>query len=120
VFVLAQWTQFWVLVIVFAADRIAAAGAGDLSRADVTILAGGTAPLAAATMLTRHQRTAEHIAALLRFPLRQRHKSRAELRAAGASWHHDIQRLGLPRNLAAIAALAMRAGPATPPVSSMA
>ena len=90
-------------MLVFAADRIVARAVGDLSRADIAVIIGGSAILlgtsALAVGLTRPQYTAERLAELLRVLPGQRRKSPAQLRATGASWHHDIQqRLGPRRN----------------------
>lgn len=97
VLVLGQWTQFWALVLVFAADRIVARGLGDLSRADLASIIAGSAALVAATVaaaaVIRSRRAAEAAAVFLRVLPGQRGKATAELRAVAASWHDDIQQL---------------------------
>jgi uncharacterized protein (TIRG00374 family) len=97
VLLLGQWTQFWALVVVFAADRIVARGMGDLSKTDLVSIIAGSVALAAATAaaaaVIRWRRAAETAAVFLKILPSQRGKGIAELRAAARSWHQDIRQL---------------------------
>jgi putative heme transporter len=97
VLLLGQWTQFWALVVVFAADRIVARGMGDLSRADLATIIAGSSALVVATVAAaafiRSRRAAEVAAVCLKLLPSQRGKSTAELRLVAVSWHNDIQHL---------------------------
>jgi Mg2+-importing ATPase len=112
--VLAQWVQFWALVLIFAIDRLVAAAAGDLRGRGALAVIGGSALLVAITataiILVRRRATAERVALLTRWLPGQRDKTTEELRAAGSSWYDDLQELlGPGSNRLLVALLAMGA-----------
>jgi uncharacterized protein (TIRG00374 family) len=109
--VLAEWTSFWALVLVFAVDRLVVGAAGELTGQGIASIVGGSLALviitAGAIALSRRRSAAERLALLLRWLPRRRTKSRIQLRAEAGAWHNDMQELlGPNRNRPVIALVA--------------
>lgn len=106
----SQWVQFWMLITVFAVDRVAAALLGELHRHQrVRAVVGSVVILGVVGLfvwLARRPRVATGIAVLSRWLPGQRLKSRDELAADGLRWQRDLlDAMGSPGNRAAIAVL---------------
>ena len=106
----SQWIQFWMLIIVFAIDRVAATLLGEVHRhQEVRAVLGSLLILgivAMFIMLARRPWVAARIALWSRWLPGQRRKSRDELAADGVRWQRELlEAMGSPSNRVVIGLL---------------
>lgn len=106
----SQWIQFWMLIIVFAVDRVAATLLGEVHRhQEVRAVLGSLLILGIVAVfiaLARRPWVATRIALWSRWLPGQRRKSRDELAAAGVRWQRELlAAMGSPSNRVVIGLL---------------